>query len=128
MNADWHDNEHGPARLTVPGINSALRYIAADGREPKFAAVYDLKSPSVLEGDDYRGLFPEASDNEKSIISRISSLQRRVYTLVSTLQHPSTADDPNALPGKYALLVFWEPFAENEVEFNKWSVTSPLRI
>ncbi|KAL1760225.1 hypothetical protein FB107DRAFT_203341 [Schizophyllum commune] len=117
---DWHDNEHGPARLTVPGINSALRYIAADGREPKFAAVYDLKSPSVLESDDYKSLFPMASDNEKSIISRISYLQGRVYTLISTLQHPATAGDPSALPGKYALLVFWEPFAESEVEFNKW--------
>ena len=110
----------------MPGINSALRYIAADGREPKFAAVYDLKSPSVLEPDDYQSLFPKASDNEKSIISRISYLQRRVYTLISTLQHPSTlqhsatAGDPSALPGKYALLVFWQPFAESEVEFDKW--------
>ncbi|KAL1719079.1 hypothetical protein EV715DRAFT_181005, partial [Schizophyllum commune] len=73
---DWHDNEHCPARLTVPGINTAFRYIAADGREPKFAAVYDLKSPSVLESDDYKSLFPKALDHEKSIISRISSLQR----------------------------------------------------
>ncbi|KAL1745815.1 hypothetical protein HDZ31DRAFT_35648 [Schizophyllum fasciatum] len=117
---DWHDNEHGPARLTVPGIDSALRYVARDGQEPKYAAVYNLRSPSVLESEEYKRLFPNASDAEKSLIARIASLQRRVYTLVSTLQHPATASAPDALPGKYALLSMWEPLPENEVEFNKW--------
>ncbi|TRM55482.1 hypothetical protein BD626DRAFT_417145 [Schizophyllum amplum] len=118
--SDWLDNEHVPARLTIPGINTALRYIAADGKEPKFASVYDVNSPAVLDSDEYKNLFPGASANEKDIISRLASLQRRVYTLVSTLQHPDTADKPEALPGKYALLAFWEPAPEDEVEFNKW--------
>ena len=31
---DWYDNEHGPARLTVPGVGSAYRYRALDDQKP----------------------------------------------------------------------------------------------
>ena len=31
---DWYDNEHGPARLTVPGISAGYRFRALDGQAP----------------------------------------------------------------------------------------------
>jgi hypothetical protein len=31
---DWYDNEHGPARLTVPGIRNGTRFHALDDMAP----------------------------------------------------------------------------------------------
>jgi len=50
---DWYDNEHGPARLTVPGITSGSRFHALDDAVPPLAAgvvAGAAESDSVLLG------------------------------------------------------------------------------
>ena len=42
---DWYDHEHGPARLTVPGFRTAMRYRALDGERPSWLALYELDGP-----------------------------------------------------------------------------------
>ena len=39
---DWYDNEHGPARLTVPGISAGYRYRDLDGRVPPWLAYNEM--------------------------------------------------------------------------------------
>ena len=79
---DWYDNEHLPARLTVPGFASAARYQAADGLKPPWLAVYEIE-PGTLDSPAYKALYAHNSDREKSILARLATLERREYELIS---------------------------------------------
>ena len=79
---DWYDNEHGPARMTVPGISSGYRFAALDGLKPPWLATYDLIS-GVLDSPEYKAVVAGASAREKSIMSTLGTLDRREYSLIS---------------------------------------------
>jgi hypothetical protein len=79
---DWYDNEHGPARLTVPGISAGYRFRALDGHAPPWLAYYEMKS-GALDSPEYRALAAAASAREKSVMSSLATLDRRVYELIS---------------------------------------------
>ncbi len=79
---DWYDNEHGPARLTVPGISAGYRFQALDGQAPHWLAYYEMKS-GVLDSPEYKALWAASSAREKSIMSSLATLDRRVYELIS---------------------------------------------
>jgi len=80
--------------------------------------MYDMTSPEVMLTDEYKSLREKASKQEFDVVSRLQKLDRRVYTQISSLAHPTTA--PSSLPGKYLLVVSLEPTPEGEAEFNKW--------
>jgi hypothetical protein len=79
---DWYDTEHGPARLTVPGIANCYRFAAADGLAPPWLATYDL-SLAALDSPEYKAVVAGASEREKSVMSNLATLDRRVYELIS---------------------------------------------
>jgi hypothetical protein len=79
---DWYDNEHVPARLATPGFGAVARYRAADGLKPDWLATY-LIEPGTLDTPAYRALWDNASEREKRIMSSLSALDRRVYSLLS---------------------------------------------
>jgi hypothetical protein len=79
---DWYDTEHGPARLTVPGISAGYRYHATDGQAPPWLALYFMTA-GATDSAEYRALGPSASAREKSVLSRLATLDRRVYEQVS---------------------------------------------
>jgi hypothetical protein len=91
---DWYDNEHGPLRLTVPGISAGHRFRALDDQAPRWLAYYEVKS-GVLDSAEYRSLAEVASPREKSIMSRLATLDRRVYELVT--DDGSSSDGPPAV-------------------------------
>lgn len=76
---DWYDHEHGPARLTVPGIRTAMRYRALDGETPTWLALYELDGPEVIDSPEYRALGAKASDRDKAVAAGLATLDRRVY-------------------------------------------------
>jgi hypothetical protein len=80
---DWYDHEHGPARLTVPGLGPACRYRALDGLKPPWLAVYELDRPDVIDSPEYQALSANASDRDKSVAAGLAALDRRVYEQVS---------------------------------------------
>ena len=79
---DWYDTEHGPARMTVPGISAACRYRALDGEAPPWLALYEM-TYGTTDSPEYKALAASASEREKSLMSRIE-LGRRVYQQVSS--------------------------------------------
>ena len=88
---DWYAHEHGPARLGVPGIRSALRYGALDEEKPPWLALYDLDSPEVIDSAGYTALGARASDRDKSVGAGLAALDRRVYEQISV---DGSLDDP----------------------------------
>jgi hypothetical protein len=80
---DWYDHEHGPARLTVPGLGPAYRYRALDELKPTWLALYELDRPDVIESPEYKALSAKASDRDKSVGAGLATLDRRVYEQIS---------------------------------------------
>ena len=66
----WYDTEHIPERLSVPGFETALRYVCTDGA-PRYLAMYDLACPGVLDSPAYLKVgFDNASPWTKRVTSR----------------------------------------------------------
>ena len=51
---EWHNREHMPERVGIPGFRRGRRYIAKYGH-PEFFTLYEADSPEVLVGQDYLG-------------------------------------------------------------------------
>ena len=49
---EWHNREHMPERLGIPGFNRGRRYIAVHGA-PEYFNLYEADSPQVLCGPEY---------------------------------------------------------------------------
>lgn len=50
----WHNEEHIPERVGIPGFKRGRRYIAIDGAtRPEFFTLYETESYEVLVGQDY---------------------------------------------------------------------------
>jgi hypothetical protein len=79
---DWYDNEHVPARLATPGFGAVTRFRALDGLKPDWLATYEIK-PGTLDTPEYQAVWANASPREKRIMSSVSTLDRRVYSLLS---------------------------------------------
>lgn len=116
---DWYDNEHGPARLTVPGISAGYRYRALDNQAPHWLAYYEMK-PGALDSPEYKAIAASASQREKSIMSRLATLDRRVYELISDDGSVSDGPPPVVLavaqsvpPGRDDDLAAW--YAEEHI-------------
>jgi len=49
---EWHNREHMPERVGIPGFLRGRRYIAHEGA-PEFFTLYETATPEVLAGADY---------------------------------------------------------------------------
>jgi hypothetical protein len=49
---DWYDLEHFPQRRSMPGFESASRWVCLDGW-PRWLAIYDLASGGALQSEAY---------------------------------------------------------------------------
>ena len=76
---DWYDHEHGPARLTVPGLGPAYRYRALDELKPPWLALYELDRPEVLEDPGY--LAAISTPWRDRIVASALRRERRVFGL-----------------------------------------------
>lgn len=89
----WYDEEHAPLRLTVPGIRTADRYRATDDSRPDWLALYDLDT-AALATPAYRALSERRSAREAEMMSRLETLDRRVYELLGDHGAPGAGPAP----------------------------------
>jgi hypothetical protein len=111
---DWYDNEHVPARLATPGFGAVARYRATDGMKPGWLATYLIK-PGTLDTPAYKALSENASDREKRIMSTLSTLDRRVYSLISDSWAEGVAEDSGPAPVVLAVSMSVPPAVEPEL-------------
>jgi len=51
---DWHQTEHMPERVGIPGFRRGRRYVAMDAAtHPEFFTLYEADALPVLQGSDY---------------------------------------------------------------------------
>lgn len=74
----WYD-KHASARLTVPGITAARRYVAVTGR-PRYLADYELESVGVMSSGAYRALRSNRPPGEQEMLDLLPApIDRRIY-------------------------------------------------
>jgi hypothetical protein len=83
----WYDSEHVPERLAVPGVLTAIRFSSVSAATPKYLAMYDLESESVLESDAYRRV---AGENSSPWTRRVTG-KTKVYRSVGKQIYPGNA-------------------------------------
>lgn len=113
---DWYDEEHAPARLTVPGIRTARRYRDTAAHRG-YLACYDLDSAGVLDSPDYLKLPAAASGRERRILREVAP-DRRVYQAVPTPDVSRSRD--LGICGQVLLAVWWTPAPGTDDDFNAW--------
>ena len=81
---EWYNTEHGPLRVRLPFITSGDRYKSGDGQNPQWSAVYDVSDLTYVNQRIYSRLREERSVREKKVMSTFDSLDRKIYSLVSS--------------------------------------------
>lgn len=99
----WYDSEHIPQRQAVPGFITALRFVCTEGW-PKFVAVYDLDSASVLESAEYRAI---GGENLSPWSKRIGARMNGQWRFGGTQFYPGTAVTGERGTPACLLLVRW---------------------
>lgn len=73
---DWYDMEHVPEREAIDGFETAQRYVCVNGF-PRYMAAYDLRSPDVIEGEQYQSIAGERfSPWSQRILRKVKGLWR----------------------------------------------------
>ena len=49
---EWHNREHMPERVGIPGFRRGRRFVAIEGR-PEYFNLYEADSAETLGGQDY---------------------------------------------------------------------------
>lgn len=118
---DWYDNEHVPLRVDVPAFTSWRRVKAIDPQSFPWAAFYDVASYDGLQKPPYTTLAETRSEREKSVLSKLKFMERRVYELLqgSAIHLPSAPFDEKR-PSPFVIFIFTDVKSEEEEEHNKW--------
>jgi hypothetical protein len=83
----WYDTEHVPERLSVPGVLTAIRFASVSAATPKYLAMYDLETESVLDSDAYKRV---AGSNSSPWTRRVTG-KTKVYRSVGNQIYPGNA-------------------------------------
>lgn len=118
MAIDWYDNEHGPRRLTVPGVLGGSRWKRTDTQNPSWLAMFDITVPDVARGPGYLSIHAHLTPKDIEIMPRLQTYTHQVYQLVGSCVKPDTP--PHLLPASYIFVVHTEVTDEMEQEFNRW--------
>lgn len=73
----WYHEEHFPDRMACPGFLSGRRFVAVEG-EPKYLALYDLKSLDALTTEEYKNASVK-TERWEGLLPHFVKVVRNVY-------------------------------------------------
>jgi hypothetical protein len=74
---EWHNREHMPERVGIPGFRRGRRYIAIAGA-PEYFNLYEADSPEVLGGQDYLNRLNSPSPWTKAVVPSFKHVARSI--------------------------------------------------
>jgi hypothetical protein len=108
----WYDTEHIPARMALPGFESAVRYEAVEG-EPRYLACYVISDMNVLETPEYRRLKSDPGERTVRMLANVRGFTRYLCDEISD------TGDSDEESGALSVIAFEVPEAD-EAEFEEW--------
>ena len=81
---EWHNREHMPERVGIPGFLRGRRYIAEAGH-PEFFTLYETATPEVLAGADYLARLNAPTDLTRRASQHFIDTSRSLCRVVLSL-------------------------------------------
>ena len=78
---EWHNREHMPERVGIPGFRRGRRYVALRGT-PEFFNLYEADTPEVLGGRDYLDRLNSPTDWTKRVVPSFRNVARSICRVV----------------------------------------------
>lgn len=78
----WHNCEHVPERVSIPGFLRGRRYRASDN-SPHFLMMYDTVSPETLSSDAYLEALNSPTPWTQEALTQFRSPVRNIYRFVA---------------------------------------------
>jgi len=72
---EWHDREHMPERVGIPGFRRGRRYIAERGA-PEYLTLYEVESLEVLTGQDYLNRLNNPTPLTRRTVTHLRNVSR----------------------------------------------------
>ena len=92
---EWHNREHMPERVAVPGFCRGRRYRALEGR-PEYFTLYETRDPGVLSGADYLARLNAPTPWTKRVTASFTDTSRSLCRVALSLG-----------PGEGGLIMTW---------------------
>ena len=77
----WHNHEHMPERVGIPGFRRGRRYIAERG-VPEYFNLYEADSPEVLSGQDYLNRLNAPTPWTREVVVSFRNVTRAICRVV----------------------------------------------
>jgi hypothetical protein len=89
----WHNCEHMPERVAIPGFREGRRYRAMDGR-PHFLMFYETESTGVLASPAYMAALNAPTEWTREALTHFRNPVRSIYTRLATAGEPGPFTAP----------------------------------
>ena len=80
---EWHNREHMPERVGIPGFRRGRRYVAVNGG-PEYFNLYEADSPEVLGGQDYLNRLNTPTEWTKRVVPSFKNVARSICRVAFT--------------------------------------------
>jgi hypothetical protein len=83
---DWHQNEHMPERVGIPGFRRGRRYIAIDAAtHPEFFTLYEADALPVLQGSDYANRLNAPTPWTRTVTAQFRDTARALAKMLESI-------------------------------------------
>jgi len=79
----WHNREHMPERVGIPGFRRGRRYVAIAGT-PEYFNLYEADSAEVLGGQDYLNRLNAPTEWTRQVVPSFRNVSRSICRVVYT--------------------------------------------
>jgi len=79
----WHNREHMPERVGIPGFRRGRRYVAVAGT-PEYFNLYEADSAEVLGGQDYLNRLNAPTEWTRQVVPSFRNVSRSICRVVYT--------------------------------------------
>ena len=79
----WHNREHMPERVGIPGFRRGRRYVAISGT-PEYFNLYEADSAEVLGGQDYLNRLNAPTEWTRQVVPSFRNVSRSICRVVYT--------------------------------------------
>lgn len=79
----WHNREHMPERVGIPGFRRGRRYVAIAGA-PEYFNLYEADSAEVLGGQDYLNRLNAPTEWTRQVVPSFRNVSRSICRVVYT--------------------------------------------
>ena len=78
---EWHNREHMPERMSIPGFRRGRRYISIDNSSPMVFCFYEAESLNVVGGSDYLQRLNNPSEWTRRMMPYFRNMSRSVCSV-----------------------------------------------